>query len=81
LVAEWQALTLFCHSFQRFAIKQSQTALLFNAIKGEARLPFYAIFVAPHQPSEFPPTKNLSTLLVFSPTFFSKNSCFSKENC
>ena len=43
LVAEWQAFTLFCHSFLRFAIKQSIDCA---AIKGEARLPFYAIFVA-----------------------------------
>jgi len=32
LVAEWQAFTLFCCSFLRFAIKQSQTALPLNAI-------------------------------------------------
>jgi hypothetical protein len=34
LVAEWQAFTLFCCSFLRFAIKQSQTALPLNVIKG-----------------------------------------------
>ena len=31
LVAEWQALTLFCHSFLRFAIKQSLIALPLRA--------------------------------------------------
>ena len=31
LVAEWQAFTLFCHNFLRFAIKQSLIALSLRA--------------------------------------------------
>ena len=54
LVAEWQALTLFCRSFLRFAIKQSIDCA---AIKGEARLPFYAIFVCAPTPLRVHTTK------------------------